>query len=89
MKSKFLLTYDISETKIRTKVANILSKLGKRVQYSCFEVECTEKELRELSARLKKEIDPTTDSVFFFPITKNMEKAVVEIGVKREGGLLL
>jgi len=89
MKQKFLVTYDISETKIRNKLSNLLSKFGNRVQLSCFEIECTDSELKKILSKIEETIDPSTDSVFFFPITKNMENAVLEIGIKRDKELLI
>jgi CRISPR-associated protein Cas2 len=88
-KQKFLVTYDISDDKKRGRVSNILSKFGERVQYSCFEIECSENELKELLNCLESIIDDSTDSIFFFPITKNMEKNIVEIGVKKGRRLLI
>ena len=35
--SMYVISYDISENKIRNKVAKILEGYGKRIQYSVFE----------------------------------------------------
>ncbi|ADU97493.1 CRISPR-associated protein Cas2 [Thermovibrio ammonificans HB-1] len=80
----YLITYDISNDKTRTKVADILEKFGKRVQFSCFEVECTEKELSELFKRIDKLINKQTDHVIAYPLTKNSLKGETAICGKRE-----
>jgi len=80
---KYLLTYDISDDKIRTAVSRYILKYGERVQLSCFEIECSEEELKEMLFFIKSKIDNYSDSVFVFPISKNMEGAIIEIGIKR------
>lgn len=80
---KYLLTYDISDDKIRTAVSRYILKYGERVQLSCFEIECSEEELKEMLFFIKSKIDDYSDSVFVFPISKNMEGAIIEIGIKR------
>jgi len=88
-KQKFLVVYDISENKKRSKVANMLLKFGIRVQLSCFELECSEDEILSLLSTIEKEIDKTTDIIFIYPILKSVEDKVIEIGIKREKKILL
>jgi len=80
---RYLLTYDISDDRIRNTVSKYLLKYGVRVQLSCFEIECSEEELKKILSFIDGKIDKTFDSVFVFPISKNMESSIVEIGVKR------
>ena len=40
--SMYVISYDISENKIRNKVAKILEGYGKRIQYSVFECDIDE-----------------------------------------------
>jgi CRISPR/Cas system-associated endoribonuclease Cas2 len=51
---------------------------------SCFEIECGEKELKAVVSFIEKNIDKSLDSVFLFPISKNMESSIIEIGKGRE-----
>ena len=88
-KQKFLVVYDISENKKRSKVANMLLKFRIRVQLSCFELECSEDEILSLLSTIEKEIDKTTDIIFIYPILKSVEDKVIEIGIKREKKILL
>jgi len=81
---RYLVTYDISDDGVRGRVVQVLNRYGFRVQLSCFEIMCDEKELMNLLKKLKKEINPLTDSIYVFPITKNAEQAVCEIGLRRE-----
>jgi len=81
---KYLVTYDISDNRTRDSVSRTLSKYGVRVQLSCFEIECKEEELVELLEMINKKIDPLTDSVYFFPVTRNAERSICEIGSRRE-----
>lgn len=80
---KYLVTYDISDDKVRNAISNFLLKYGVRVQFSCFEIECSKSELVSIISFIEKRIDNDFDSVFLFPISKNMEKSVVEIGISR------
>jgi len=77
---KYLVTYDISDNRIREKVSRFLLRFGKRVQLSCFEVECDEADLKCIVKFLQESIDNMTDSVFLFPISKNMDVSIVRLG---------
>ncbi len=83
MRKKWLVTYDISDDKKRKKVSNLLLEKGVRVQLSCFEIECTENELETLIKEIIRIIEPT-DRVYMFPLTKNMEKCIVKLGIVEE-----
>ncbi len=50
---RYIITYDISDTKLRNKLSKILEKYGERVQYSVFELELSEREFRNLLSELK------------------------------------
>lgn len=80
---RYLVTYDISDNKARDRVARILSKYGVRVQFSCFEIDCKEDKLLKILREIKEIIEPTVDSIYIFPITKNAEQSIYEIGIRR------
>jgi len=59
----YIISYDITDDKRRTQVAEILKDFGTRVQYSVFECLLTEDQFMVLLNRLRREIDPATDSL--------------------------
>ena len=64
---KVVITYDISDTKKRNKVATILESFGYRVNYSVFELDIKLHKLNKLVQKLKNYMD-SRDSVrvYFF-----------------------
>lgn len=48
-----LITYDISDDKLRTKFAKYLSKFGFRLQYSVFEIRNSETVLRNIETEIQ------------------------------------
>lgn len=85
----FLVTYDVSTTtsagqrRLR-RVARICEGYGQRVQYSVFEVVCSRTDLAKLIARLEDTIDPSQDSLRFYPIHADGFGSVIQVGVRRE-----
>lgn len=49
---RYMICYDITENRVRGRVAKILEKIGRRLQYSVFCVEITEKECQGLRQEL-------------------------------------
>lgn len=63
----YLVCFDISDDRVRTRVAKALKGFGHRVQKSVFECpDLTEKQLLKLKDRLEGLIDETTDSVRYY-----------------------
>ena len=50
--SFYIISYDITVNRIRNKIAEELKNYGRRVQYSVFECELTDRRFRELYAKL-------------------------------------
>ena len=75
MSGLWMVVYDISDDKIRRRVANHLANHGERVQYSVFECHLTQKELHLLRAAVAVELD-TEDSVRWYPVCKWCRKEV-------------
>lgn len=67
-KDFYVVAYDVTLVKSRTKIAAILERYGRRVNKSVFECMVTPAE----AARIKNEIDKITDtkkdSVVFYPL---------------------
>ncbi|MBU7584880.1 MAG: CRISPR-associated endonuclease Cas2 [Nostoc sp. TH1S01] len=64
----FVISYDISEDKRRTKIHNILKSYGQWMQYSVFECQLTDTQYAKLRSRLNKLIKPDTDTIYFYPL---------------------
>src|SRR5690348_13334762 len=64
----YIIAYDISDDRRRTKIHKILSGFGKWTQYSLFECFLSKKELISLKAKLAKHLEDQQDSVRFYPL---------------------
>ena len=64
-----IISYDISEDKVRTKFAKYLEKFGHRIQYSVFEIDNSPKVLKnivnDINNRFMKKFDQA-DSIYIF-----------------------
>ncbi|NJN68135.1 MAG: CRISPR-associated endonuclease Cas2 [Chloroflexaceae bacterium] len=76
----YVVAYDISVDKRRTKVHNTLCGYGSWTQYSLFECWLTRRELVELRAKLAKHFDEQVDSVRFYPLCGGCQKKVITVG---------
>jgi len=75
------VVYDITENKIRRKVANIcLDKGLYRVQKSVFLGNLSSNERDELAIECEEVIDPDVDSVYVFPMDNESFKKVKLLG---------
>ena len=70
---KYIVTYDISNDKRRTKLSDILEGYGVRVNYSVFEIELSEAKREKLlyEIELKKLINKKYDSLRFYHLCEN------------------
>jgi len=72
-----LVSYDISDNKLRTRFAKFLSKYGYRLQYSVFEIKNSDRILENITTKIEKcfgEKFEQTDSVIIFILSKTCEK---------------
>lgn len=83
-----VVTYDVATTtstgrrRLR-RVAKICEGYGQRVQYSVFEVVCSQTDLAKLIKKLEDVIEPTEDSLRFYPIFSADFSSVVHRGVSK------
>lgn len=67
-----LISYDISNNKKRAKFSKFLEKFGHRIQYSVFEIDNSEKILKNIIAEIEghfaKKFDQS-DSVYIFKLS--------------------
>ena len=77
---RYVLSYDITEDKPRTKVAKLMEGVLTRVQYSVFEGDVPEPRLTEAVQKAIGLIDPETDSIRIYHLGKNWEQKVEHHG---------
>lgn len=63
---RYIISYDIVDTKRRTKVANTLLNYGVRVQYSVFECQINRDQKQELQCKIQKIIHAEEDIVSIY-----------------------
>lgn len=64
----YVVAYDISNDRRRTKVHKALSGFGQWTQYSLFECHLNDKQYLQLRHRLAELLNPEEDSVRFYPL---------------------
>ncbi len=74
-----LVSYDISDDKLRTKFSKFLSKFGYRLQYSVFKIENSERVLHNIKQRIENDFGKQfsqSDSIYVISLTSSckMEK---------------
>lgn len=72
-----LVSYDISDDKVRAKFAKFLSKFGFRLQYSVFEIRNSETVLANIETEIENEYMKTfteEDSVIIFDLSATCKK---------------
>lgn len=90
---RYVISYDISNDKIRRKVVKVLEGVGFRVQYSVFEADLNGKQYETLQKRLKRYVRPkSTDSIRFYRLCADCEHEVKVYGTdlsRSLGGVLM
>jgi len=76
----YVISYDITSDRRRSKVAKYLESYGIRVQYSVFETEINQDQLKALVKGLKKRINKSKDTIRIYPISKESRKYITTIG---------
>ncbi|NET32726.1 MAG: CRISPR-associated endonuclease Cas2 [Cyanothece sp. SIO1E1] len=76
----FVVSYDISDDKRRTKIHKALTSYGQWMQYSVFECDLTATQYAKLRNRLNQLIKPEEDSVRFYSLCECCKGKVERIG---------
>ena len=76
----YVIAYDISDDRRRTKVHAILMGFGQWTQYSLFECFLSRKEMIILQSKLRDHLVVTEDSVRFYPLCATCVEKVETIG---------
>ncbi len=87
----YLISYDITNDRARTRLAHLLEEYGQRVQYSVFEVWLSEVELARLRSRLAFVVEEE-GSVRLYGLCAACQKRVEVLGrgsLTKELGLLI
>lgn len=72
-----LVTYDISNDKLRTKFSKFLKKFGYRLQYSVYAVKNSQRVLKNITIEIENNFEKKfqeTDSVIIFHFPKKFKK---------------
>lgn len=67
-----LVSYDISNDKLRTRFSKYLCKFGHRIQYSVFEIDNSQRILDNISAGIKNHFEKEfsqSDSIYVFELS--------------------
>ena len=68
-----MVSYDISDNKLRTRFSKFLSKFGHRLQYSIFEIKNSKRILENIQVEIKCDFEKEfcqTDSIMIFQMSK-------------------
>ena len=76
----YVIAYDISDDRRRTKVHQILMGFGNWTQFSLFECFLTRKQLVLLRSKLAAHLNASQDSVRFYPLCSNCVAKVETVG---------
>lgn len=71
-----IISYDISDDKLRTKFSKYLSRFGHRMQYSVFEIDNSQRILDNIIDDLKNRFEKRfgqSDSVIIFKLSSSCE----------------
>lgn len=78
---RIVISYDISNDKRRRLVAKLMEGHGYRVQYSVFECDLTEKQLRALQKQLRRLVKTKEmDSIRFYPLPADAVEKIEVMG---------
>lgn len=74
-----VLSYDISSDKNRAAIFKLMKKYGLRVQYSVFEGELTENDIKQIK-KIADQFIEETDSLRIYPICQGCKKNITIVG---------
>ena len=78
-----LVSYDIVETKQRTKLAKKLCNYGERVQYSVFECIVTREQYKQMKKDALQFVDLKKESLRFYRLCRDCRRHIESFGKKR------
>jgi len=78
-----IITYDISDTKLRTKLSKMIMKYGRRLQMSVYELNNSPRTLNNVLIEIEHRFKPkfkNTDSVMLIPVCKADKAKIIRMG---------
>jgi len=82
----YVVSYDIADDKRRARVAKTLTDVGRRVQYSVFELDVGSDVLGVALAKVEKVLDEREDSVRVYALCERCGAAIHSLGKPPEAG---
>lgn len=82
----YIISYDITNNKLRTNLAKFIEKWGNRKQYSVWEIDNSPRILRIIKEGINfnfKKKFKNTDSVIIFYICSNCQKKIIKFGKEK------
>lgn len=76
----YIVSYDVTDDRRRTRLHGMLKGFGRRVQFSVFECELSVAEVEELAARVAFELDTGEDSCRMYPLCSQCRESVRVVG---------
>ena len=87
-----IISYDISDDKLRTKFSKYLSRFGHRIQYSVFEIDNSEKILNNIMADISNKYEKRfsqEDSIIIFILSKTCKTVRYGYAKNEESDLVM
>lgn len=87
-----IISYDISDDKLRTKFSKYLSRFGHRLQYSVFEIDNSEKILNNIMADISNKFEKRfsqEDSIIIFILSKTCKTVRYGYAKNEESDLVM
>ncbi|MDD4530995.1 MAG: CRISPR-associated endonuclease Cas2 [Candidatus Gracilibacteria bacterium] len=78
-----IVSYDISNDKVRTKFAKFLKKFGRKIQYSVYEIKNSPRIINNITIEIEKTYKnkfSNADSILIVPITEADEHKIIRYG---------
>jgi CRISPR-associated protein Cas2 len=87
-----LISYDISNTKLRTKFSKFLEKYGERIQYSVFEIKNSERVLENIESQIRQYFEKKfsqDDSIMIFHLSASCKITRYGYAKNQESDILI
>lgn len=87
-----LISYDISDTKLRTKFSKYLKKYGERLQYSVFEIHNSDRVLENIQSQIKYYFEKRfsqDDSIMIFQMSQTCKITKYGYAKNQDSDLLI
>lgn len=78
-----IISYDISNNKLRTQFSKLLDKYGRRLQFSVFEIKHSDRILKLILLAIEKKFAKQfaiSDSIVIFPVCEACQKKIIRYG---------